>query len=644
MPYSLTDPIHVLVVDDEEPIRAAYRLILSGTGPSTNRTAQRDMRARLFRGEGAASRPPAPVPGVPSPPARFEPVFCSGAEQAVTAVRVACARNQPFAVAFLDMRMPPGPDGVWAAKKIRELDPEIEIVICTAFSDIDPAEVSTLVPPEGKLFYLQKPFHPHEVRQIGIALGQKWHAHRRITKLAYFDALTGLPNRARFQEYLSSALETARRRKDRLAVLYLDLDNFKRINDTLGHSVGDELLRLMAERLRGVCRRDDVVGRNASPDRPAMEVARLGGDEFVVLLRDLATPADACRVADRVIQALCEPLKLSTHEVLVTPSVGIAMYPADGTDVDTLGRNADLAMYFAKRQGPGRYALYEETMNASGLKRLTIENQLRTALNRNELSLHYQPQVHLETGRVAGLEALLRWNNADLGTVPPNEFIPIAEDTGLILPIGEWVLRTACSQAKAWHDEKLPAGRIAVNVSNIQFTHPDFPSLVTEVLRETGLAADLLELEITESLVMQDEANAARVVAQLKQIGVSIAIDDFGTGYSNFSRLRTLSIDRLKIDRSFVAGITTEPEDRALVTAMIKMAQTIGLCVVAEGVEDFSQMLHLQEDKCDQAQGYLLSRPLPVADVRAFLRRLDASQDQGRTMRLRTISSIGSGK
>jgi diguanylate cyclase (GGDEF)-like protein len=633
------DPIRVLVVDDEAPVRNAYREILCAAGPSADRVAQRGMRAQLFRGAPPGEASATAV----SPSKRFEVVFCSGAEEAVDAVRAACRGDRPFAVIFLDVRMPPGPDGAWAAEKIRGLDPDVEIVLCTAFSDVDPAAISARVPPEGKLFYLQKPFHPHEVRQIGIALGHKWSAQRRVTKLAYFDALTGLANRLRFHEDLLKALEIAKQQEEKLAVLYIDLDNFKRINDTLGHAVGDELLRVMAERLRGVCRRDDVVGRTSLPDGSAMDVARLGGDEFVVLLRNIDAPAGACRVADRVIHALRQPMQLSAHEVLVTPSIGIAVYPSDGADVDTLGRNADLAMYFAKRLGPGRFALFEETMNASGLMRLSIETQLRSALSRNELSLHYQPQFQLNTGRVAGLEALVRWNNAELGIVPPNEFIPIAEETGMILPIGEWVLRSACSQAKAWHDEGLPAGRVAVNVSNIQFAQPEFPSLVATILRETGLAPELLELEITESLVMRDEAMAARVVAILKQIGVSVAIDDFGTGYSNFARLRALSVDRLKIDRSFVAGINTESDDHALVTAMIKMAQTIGIGVIAEGVEDFSQLLHLQEDQCEQAQGYLLSRPLPVADVRAFLKRLEASQEQGRTNRLRAISNFSNG-
>ena len=625
-------PIRVLIVDDEKPVRESYRKILKNPVESTDRKDRLDMRARLFKQSGKA-------PPVQARPATgFDSAFCDGAEAAVESVREACAHGRPFAVVFLDMRMPPGPDGVWAAERIRALDPEAEIVLCTAFSDVDPREISRRVPPEDKLFYLQKPFHPHEVRQIAVALGLKWSAERRITRLAYYDVLTGLPNRAHFQEQLSTALMVAREQGTKLAVIYLDLDNFKRVNDTLGHGVGDELLKVMGERLTNVCRSGAHTGDGAAQSHSSSAVARLGGDEFVVLLNDIQGPDEASGIADRIIHALSQPMRLSAHEILVTPSAGIAVYPADGADAEMLCRNADLAMYFSKRRGAGQYALYQQTMNARGLHRLTIETQLRNALARNELSLHYQPQVNLGSGLVSGLEALLRWTNVELGSVPPGDFIPIAEETGLILPIGEWVLRTACKQAKAWHDEGLQAGRIAVNVSSMQLAQRNFASMVETVLRDTGLPPELLELEVTESLVMQDEVRAQQIFTELKQIGVSIAIDDFGTGYSNFGRLRGLSVDRLKIDRSFVNGMHNNPDDRALVSAMIKMAQTIGIEVIAEGVEDYSQLLQLQDEHCDQAQGFLLSRPLPVADAREFLKRLAESQETGRTVRLREIA------
>ena len=625
-------PIHVLIVDDEQPIRESYRKILMNPVESADRSDRLDMRARLFQ-KGAIAPPVQAQPAT-----RFDAVFCDGAEAAVESVRRACAHGRPFAVVFLDMRMPPGPDGVWAAERIRALDPEAEIVLCTAYSDVDPREISRRVPPEDKLFYLQKPFHPHEVRQIAVALGLKWSAERHITRLAYYDVVTGLPNRAHFQEQLSRALKAAQEQSTKLAVINIDLDNFKRINDTLGHGVGDELLKLMGERLTNVCRGDAHAGDGSAQSNSSSAVARLGGDEFVVLLTDIQGPDEACGIAERVIHALSQPMRLSVHEILVTPSAGIAVYPADGADAEMLCRNADLAMYFSKRRGAGQFALYQETMNARGLQRLTIETQLRNALARNELSLHYQPQVHLGSGVVSGLEALLRWTNVELGSVPPVDFIPIAEETGMILPIGEWVLRTACTQAKAWHDEGLQAGRVSVNISSTQLAQSNFPSVVATVLRETGLPPELLELEITESLVMQDEARAERIFAELKKIGVSVAIDDFGTGYSNFQRLRGLSVGRLKIDRSFVHRMHSDPDNRALISAMIKMAHTIGIAVIAEGVEDFSQLLQLQDEHCDQAQGFLLSRPLPVADVREFLKRLAEGQETSRTVRLRKMA------
>lgn len=628
MTVSSRQPIRVLVVDDEKPVRDSYRKILTDPVPSADRSERLDMRARLFHKSGE------PAPAEPSRKHVFDVEYCEGAHAAVESVRDACARGEPFAVIFLDVRMPPGPDGVWAAEQIRTLDPDAEIVICTAYSDIDPREVGQRVLPEEKLFYLQKPFHSHEIRQIAVALGLKWSAERRITTLAYYDGLTGLPNRAHFQQTLAKAMDTARLQDHRLGVVFLDLDNFKRINDTLGHRVGDELLALMGVRLREVCNEREPASGDSSP---RIAVARLGGDEFVILISAIQTADEAVLVADRAIRTLSRPMRLSTHEILVTPSAGIAIFPADGADAETLCRNADLAMYFSKYKGAGQCTLYHQTMNSGGLKRLTIEEKLRRALAAEELSLHYQPQINLGTGQLSGVEALLRWSNTELGSVSPSDFIPVAEETGLILPIGEWVLRTACLQAKAWLNEGLNVGRVAVNVSSTQIAQQNIVSTVAAILKETGLAPEFLEIEITETLFMRDEAGAALVISKLKEIGVSIAIDDFGTGFSNFGRLRGLSIDRLKIDRSFVSQMHCNADDRALVTAMVRMAQTVGIGVIAEGVEEFSQLLQLQDIRCDQAQGFLLSRPLTTVDAAAFLKRMAESAETSRTLRLRAL-------
>jgi diguanylate cyclase (GGDEF)-like protein len=627
----IRNPIRILVVDDEQPVRDAYQQILGDAVPSSDRTALDDMRSRLFR------KPEEPLPPV-TPPAiltRFRLDCCNGAEAAVEACRAACIAGDPYAVVFLDMRMPPGHDGFWAAEQIRALDRDIEIVLCTAFSDADPAALSERVPPADKIFYLQKPFHPHEVRQLAIALGQKWSAERRITRLAYYDGLTGLPNRALFQEQLSRSIETAKAMDRRLAILYFDLDNFKRINDTLGHDVGDELLRVLADRLSAVVRSDDLVGRATDPAGSQPYLARLGGDEFVVLVDNIAAPEDAGAVASRIEVALQKPIHLSMHEVFVTTSIGIAMYPGDGTDINTLFRNADLAMYFAKRRGLAQVAYFNETMNADGLHRLTLEAKLRDALRLNEFTLHYQPQFDLATGAIQGFEALLRWSNADLGPVSPVEFIPVAETTGLILPIGEWVLRTACGQMRAWRDAGLAGdARMSVNVSGMQFAQRNFADFVAEVIDESGLPPACLELEITESMLMRDEHFVDETLAKLKALGVQLAIDDFGTGYSSLSRLRELSVDRLKIDKSFVKGLQSESENHALVSGIIKMAEALGLEVVAEGVEDFAQLLLLQDKKCDAAQGFLLGKPLSVPDVEAMLKGLTETREMGRTARL----------
>ncbi len=623
-------PIRVLIADDEAEVRDAYRQILFEADMSSETAVFHNLRERLF------SKPPEQLAKNLSPSdTAFAPVFCGGAEAAVAAVREALAADDPFAVAFLDMRMPPGPDGVWAAARIRELDPAIEIVVCTAYSDVDPRDIGAMVPPEEKLSYLQKPFHPHEIRQMTISLASKWRSEHRIVKLAYFDALTGLPNREQSRNRLNSALAAAKQHQRMLAVLYLDLDNFKRVNDTLGHAVGDELLCLVAARLRTSLRADDTV--EELPGARSSHIARLGGDEFIVILPNIRSADDAAAVAARLISELQEPMRLAQHTLVVTPSIGVSMFPGDGVEADTLLRNADLAMYFAKRKGPGMSAFFDASMNDAALHRFTLEAKLRGALERGEFTLHYQPQFDVRTGGVSGMEALLRWTNDELGVVPPVEFIPVAEETGLILGIGEWVLRNACLQAKSWVDEGLPVSRMAVNVSGQQFVLKDFPQTVAAIIKETGIEASMLELEITESVVMKDEAWAEQALAQLKEQGVMLAIDDFGTGYSSFGRLRHFAVDRLKIDRSFMTSLIDCSDDRAIAAAIIAMSRSLRINVTAEGVESFPQLLFLQEHECQEAQGFLFSRALPPADAHKLLVRAAETAAGTRTQRLRSL-------
>jgi len=476
------------------------------------------------------------------------------------------------------------------------------------------------------------------VRQMTIALGSKWRAERRIVRLAYFDTLTGLPNREQSRNRLIGALQAAKEKNGLLAVLYLDLDNFKRVNDTLGHAVGDQLLCVVAERLRSSLR----YGAESSPvggggNRPG-DIARLGGDEFMVLLPSLRSTVDAGGVAERLILALRQPIQVASNSLVVTPSVGIALYPQDGADAETLLRNADLAMYFSKRRAPGTFAFFDVSMNASALHRFTIEEQLRGALERNEFSLQYQPQFDVRCGTISGVEALLRWTNGELGAVSPLEFIPVAEETGLILAIGKWALRAACQQAQAWREEGLPVQRMAVNVSGRQFALADYPQEVAAILQETGLDPAVLELEITESVVMANEAWAEKAIKELKALGISLAIDDFGTGYSSFGRLRHFAVDRLKIDRSFVTSITEHSDDRAIAAAIIAMSRSMRINVTAEGVENYPQLAFLQEQECQDAQGFLLSRPLQADAARELLRRVGELGDASRTQRLRIIT------
>ena len=634
-------PIRILVADDEADVRDAYRQIFLGDAVDGDLERLRSLQSRLFHAadESLEARPTGAsrAPATPAAPVAFDVVFCHDAESAVAAVRDALSVSDPFAVAFLDMRMPPGQDGTWAAAGIRALDPAIEIAICTAYSDTDPAVIGRLVPPEEKLSYLQKPFHPHEVRQMAISLASKWRAEHRIVKLAYFDPLTGLPNRSQCTSRLQSAVLASNRADTPMAVLFLDLDHFKRVNDTLGHGVGDELLCLVAARLRRTLRQGDGIEASSGASLASAYVARLGGDEFVVVLPDLANGEEAGMVASRLIDELQAPMQLARHSLVITPSIGIAIHPTDGADADTLLRNADLAMYFAKRRGPGSYAYFDTQMNSAVRHRFAIEEKMRGALQRGEFSMHYQPQFDVARGTVAGVEALLRWTNPELGVVSPGDFIPIAEETGLIAELGEWVIRTACRQVKDWRDQGLPPLRMAVNVSGQQFASREFPERVASILAETGIDPATLELEITESVIMKDEAWAQSALAQLKQIGVCLAIDDFGTCYSSLGRLRHFVVDRLKIDRSFVTNLIDCAEDRAIVMAILSMAKSLSIDVTAEGVENFPQLMFLQENACQEAQGFLFSRALPASDADALLRRAAENADGSRTMRLRKL-------
>jgi diguanylate cyclase (GGDEF)-like protein/PAS domain S-box-containing protein len=416
-------------------------------------------------------------------------------------------------------------------------------------------------------------------------------AETRAQFLAYYDALTGLPNRTLLQDRLGKALAGCRRRKDKVALLFLDLDGFKVINDSFGHSFGDLLLRKVADHLKSQAREQDTV-------------ARIGGDEFIVVLTGVKDVMDAAVAAERIMDAMIAEIVIEGHSLNVSCSMGISIFPEHGADSETLIKNADAAMYSAKESGRNAFQFFSKEMNAQVVERLTLEHGLRTALDKNELFLVYQPQMDVATGTIVGLEALLRWQHPELGAVLPDRFVCIAENSGLILPIGAWVLRTACSQARKWQDEGLCAIPVAVNVSAVQFRQQGFRELISRVLSETGLASQYLELEVTESLLLSNADMTSSVLRELKRMGLKLAIDDFGKGYSSLGYLKQFPFSKLKIDRSFIRDVAANPEDAAITAAIISMAKSLSLKVIAEGVENEAQMSFLRALHCDEIQGY----------------------------------------
>lgn len=526
---------------------------------------------------------------------------------------------------LLDVMMPPGRNGFEICAEIRTQSQgkHIPILMMTGLEDLESINHAFEA---GATDFITKPVNipllSHRVRYMLRAsktTNQLVESERRLHHMAYFDTLTDLPNRQFFLEHLQHLIALAKRKNMKLGVMFFDLDGFKRINDSLGHHVGDLLLQATGERLRKSIRACDIMTQS-SKFQDGMALARLGGDEFTVLLSSIHRNEDAASLAERVRLTISEPFRLRDHEIFTTTSIGIAVYPEDGETAEELLKNADLAMYHAKRNGGNRYSYFSVKMTEQALRRLMVENHLRKAIERDEFDLWYQPQYDVDKGEFSGLEALIRWQNEELGSVSPAEFIPLAEETGLIINIGEWVLRKACHQAQQMRMRGIPLARIAVNVSAIQFLHRGFPALVSKVLAETGLDPESLELELTESALINDESSVLSALQTLKQIGVQLAIDDFGTGYSSLSRLKNFPIDRLKIDQIFVRNLEHDADNGAIATAVIAMAESMSMKVTAEGVETNNQLVFLKNRRCSEVQGYLLSKPLPSAQVEAFLK------------------------
>jgi diguanylate cyclase (GGDEF)-like protein/PAS domain S-box-containing protein len=430
----------------------------------------------------------------------------------------------------------------------------------------------------------------------------------RMSYLAQHDSLTDLPNRLLLNDRLAEAMTLAQRHRRQLALLFLDVDRFKHINDTLGHVIGDRLLQSIAQRLLGCVRASDTVSRQ-------------GGDEFVILLSEIAQSQDATVCADKILEVLRAPHHIDGHDLHVTASIGIVTYPDDATDCETLLKNADFAMYHAKENGRDSRQYFKQDMNVRALRRQSLENGLRHALEREEFTIHYQPKVNLDSGNIVGVEALIRWLHPELGMVPPSEFIPIAEECGLIVPIGRWVLNEACHQAQAWQDIGLAPIRIAVNISAVELRSKDFVPDVGLILAATGLESRFLELELTETFLLQDSASTSAVLQDLRQLGLKLALDDFGTGYSSLTHLRRFPIDTLKIDRSFVNNVTTNSDDAGIVCAMISMGRDLHMRVVAEGVETQEQLAFLRDHECPFGQGYYFSKPVAARECGRLLRQ-----------------------
>lgn len=438
-------------------------------------------------------------------------------------------------------------------------------------------------------------------------MSERQAAQKRIEFLAHHDPLTGLPNRLLLRDRMEQAQALAGRKHSRVALMFLDLDRFKTINDSLGHPVGDALLKEIVERLKSCVRDSDTISRQ-------------GGDEFIVLLNDVRDSEAVSRVADKIHQRMGQPIVLGSHSLITSFSIGIAIYPEDGEEFDSLLQKADTAMYHAKEAGRNGHRFFTEQMNRQVVEHLTLETQLRQALDNREFVLHYQPQLDLHEGKIVGVEALLRWNSPDGELIPPSRFIPVAEDSGMIVPIGAWVLGEACRQARAWQDAGLPPFVVAVNLSAVQFKRPDLVNTVINALVLSDLDSQWLELELTESILIQDAETTLDAVRRLKALGVRLSVDDFGTGYSSLTYLKRFAVDKLKIDQSFIRDLVSDPDDAAIVRAIIQMAHSLKPKTIAEGVENEELANLLRIFHCDEIQGYWFARPMPAADLEAFAR------------------------
>jgi diguanylate cyclase (GGDEF)-like protein len=611
----------ILIIDDNAAIHHDFRKVLGVRADQSAQAVLDLLEADLFGTSVATAVRP-----------NFEIDSAHQGQEGVKMAGQAVAEGRPYTMAFVDMRMPPGWDGLETIEHLWKTDPDVQVVICSAHTDYDWTEVVARLGHSDKLLVLRKPAEPIEVLQCATALSRKWEnerlvkdhvgrleevitvrthgleaANRQLRHLTTHDALTGLPNRVLLDDRLAQAMAVADRDERSFTLMVCDLDRFKLINDSLGHRAGDELLQEVARRLSGVARTADTV-------------ARFGGDEFVLVGSSLADPEDAMQLAARAIEVLRAPVRIAGIDVHVSPSIGIALYPEDGASIESLLAHADAAMYAAKHQGRGSVQRYMPGMHAGIEDRVQTESELHQAIELKQFELHYQPKVDTRTGVVRSAEALIRWVHPSRGLVSPAEFIPLAEECGLIGAIGEWVIREACRQARAWQEEGVPSLRISVNLAASQFRDVGLVDSIRRALDDVGLPARYLEVELTESAVMSDPEQSVAILEQLSAMGVLVSVDDFGTGYSSMSYLRRFPIDKLKIDRVFINEIASRPEDASIVRAIVSLAHSLNLKVVAEGVETLAQLDFLKTAGCDEYQGYHYSRPLPADQFQRLIR------------------------
>jgi diguanylate cyclase (GGDEF)-like protein len=602
----------ILIVDDTASIHADFRKILCA---DANGGQTLDSIEETLFGSAPAVRQ------------TFVLDSAYQGQEALALVNKALSDNAPYALVFIDMRMPPGWDGLETIEQLWNVDPNLQIALCTAYSDYSFEAIEARLKYDDQLLILKKPFDDLEIRQMASALTWKWQLAQdaafkliglertieervqellKVSHLLQYDALTELPNSTLLGDRLTQATAVCRRHGTQLAVIFIGLDRFKRINNALGHPVGDEMLKLVSQSLVATVRESD-------------SVFRYGSDEFVLILNDIKHPQQTQYIAEKLLAAVSTTHYVAGHDLSVTASLGISVYPDDSSSAVELIKKSETAMRAIKDQGPNDFSFFIDEMNLRAQEQQSLESAIRQALQRDEFTLHYQPKLDLHSGKIVGAEALIRWHQPDHGWVYPSAFIPVAEDSGLIVPLSQWVLRQACEQARAWQAAGLPPTCISVNISAIDFRQRNFVVNLAAILEQTGLTPQLLELEITESVLMQNVDDTLTTLREIKTLGVRLSVDDFGTGYSSLSYLRRFPIDVLKIDQSFIRGLSNNSQDAQLISAIISLGKSLDLNIVAEGVETIAQLQFLKAHQCEEGQGFLFSKAVAADEFAQLL-------------------------